>query len=505
VIHKNVGGKGKHMNIRKRLALAAAITLPVSGLVVLGGAEVASAATPVLSCASLAADANATGGVTFDTGTGPATAGLDLGASLSASNVTSLDENAMAIGSDVVTLPNEAIAGQVLTLANSQTVTIVSDTTAHTGVATSKNFETAVVTPAATTAIAKKAAVTIAPSSTGTYQTYNNATLANGSSSVVASGADFTGDTGLPVTVTFVDGAHGYDSPFSPESSPASPAIVSTYISAVTGGGDDATIGGWHSPTGVPLQSTQLTSVPSRATGTVPVIVTVGSTAQTTGTVGTDYDLAMTGCASSLKADAGVIYPNNVTFTNTGPVSNPSSAIALEAGVKPIDNADINFPSGLPSGYTWGGTGNPDTATVSFDSSKDALNLNTDAETFIDGVVPSADPYTTAKASMDFGVGSMVVCTEAQLQAIGTGSGGSGIDHGSIPAATNTGTATTAGSVGNRALQYCDGGTSSALSSTAAFDELAIVEADPNAGAAGSDGTSLGAIWQVGGTGSAIF
>ena len=38
---------------------------------------------------------------------------------------------------------------------------------------------------------------------------------------------------------------------------------------------------------------------------------------------------------------------------------------------------------------------------------------------------------------MTFGVGSMVVCTEAQLQAIGTGSGGSGIDHGSITAATS--------------------------------------------------------------------
>ena len=495
------------MNIRKRLALVAAITLPVSGLVVLGGAEVASAAAPVLSCASLGADSNATGGVTFDTGTGPGTAGLDLGASISSSAVTSLDENAMALGSDVVTLPNEAISGQTLTLANSQVVTVVSDTFAHTGVASTKDFETAVVTPAASSAIAKKAAVTINPSTTGTYQTYSNATIANGSATVVASGADFTGDAGLPVTVTFLDGANGYDSVFSPESSPASPAIVSTAIASVTGGGDDAVIEGWESPTGVPLQSTELATVPSRATGTVPVVVTVGSTAQATGTVGTDYDLALTGCGSSLKADAGVIYPNNVTVTNDGPVSNSSSAVSLEAGVKPIDNANINFPSGLPAGYTWGGTGNPSTATVSFDSTKDAINLSTDAETFVDGVVPSTDPYATAKASMTFGVGSMVVCTDAQLEAIGPGNGTSqgGVDHSSIPAATNTGTATTAGSVGARALQYCDGGTSSAIGSGAAFDELAIEEADPNAGAAGSDGTGLGAIWQVGGTGSAIL
>ena len=500
------GERGTHMNIRKRLALAAAVTLPVSGLVVLGGAGVASAATPVLSCSSLGANpANTTGGVTFDNGAGPATAGLDLGAGLSPTDVTSLDENAMAIGSDVVTLPNEAISGQTLTLANAQVVTVVSDTFAHTGVASTKNFETAVVTPAASSVIAKKAAVTIHHSTTGSYQTYANATVANGSATVVASGADFTGDTGLPVTVTFVDGSNGYDSPFSPESSPASPAIVSTYISAVTGGGDDATIGGWEVPSGIPLQSTQLTSVPSRASGTVPVIVTVGSTAQTTGTVGTDYDLALTACGSSLKAEPGVIYPNNVTFTNTGPVTNPSSAVALESGVKPIDNANINFPSGLPAGYSWG-AGGESTATVSFDSAKDAINLSTDAETFIGGVVPSGDPYATAKASMNFGVGSMVVCSDAQLLAIGPGNGtGSGIDHGSIPAATNIGTATTAGSVGSQALKYCDGGSLSALTSAAAFDELAIVEADPNAGAAASDGTGIGAIWQVGGSGSAIL
>ena len=72
-------------------------------------------------------------------------------------------------------------------------------------------------------------------------------------------------------------------------------------------------------------------------------------------------------------------------------------------------------------GWWW-----PDTSTVSFDSLKDALNLSTDAETFVDGTVPTTDPYTTSKASMDFGVGSMVVCTDAQLQAINDGTG---IDH----------------------------------------------------------------------------
>jgi trimeric autotransporter adhesin len=491
------------MNIRKRLAVAAAIVLPATGLAVIGGTQFASAGgPPVLSCADLGADAaNATGGVTFDTGTGPGTAGLDLGASLSSTAVTSLDEDALTVGQNVAVLPNEAIAGQTLSLSDGQTVTVVSDTDAHTGVASTKNYETATFTPAATSAMAKHAAITINPSTTGSYQTYTNTTASSSSAIITATSGDFTGDLNMPVDVSYFDSSEGgYYSPFSPPQSPASPAVVAAYISNVGAGGTTATITQYEAPSGFTAATETIDSQISGA-----VVVTVGSTAQATGTVGTDYDLALTNCASTLHTDAGVIYPNNVTLTNTGPVSNPSSALALEAGVKPIDNADINFPGALPSGYSWG-DGGEDTATVSFDSTKDTLNLSTDAETFVDGVVPTGDPYATAKASMDFGVGTMVVCTDAQLQAIGTGNGsGSGIDHSSIPAATNTGTATTAGSVGNRALQYCDGGTSSALSSSAAFDELAVVEADPNAQAAGSDGTGLGAIWQVGGSGTAIL
>ena len=100
--------------------------------------------------------------------------------------------------------------------------------------------------------------------------------------------------------------------------------------------------------------------------------------------------MAFTGCQSSLHADAGVIYPNNVTLTTppgTGSTG-PGSALALESTVLPINNADINFPTGLPAGYTWGGTGSPDTASVTFDNPKDSLNLSDDAESFIDGIVP---------------------------------------------------------------------------------------------------------------------
>ena len=523
------------MNIRKRLAVAAAIVLPATGLAVIGGSQLVSAGgPPVLTCSGLTADpANTTGGVTFDNGTGAGSAGLDLGAGLNTSPATATDELALPSngnGDDVVQLTAEAIAGQTITFPGSldtQTYTVVSDSTQKLGVAGAKNLETAIITPANTSgvAVAKKSTVSIGTSTTGAYGdqsagnggTYNNTSVTTGSDVVTATSADFTGDVGLPVTVTYYDTAPNtnepgdppYDlnfNPFNPPQAPVTPSIVSEYISAVGGGGDTATISAYESPTGSPLNSaTELADSQVSAS----VAVTVGSTSQETGTVGTDYDFAFTSCESSLHADAGVIYPNNVTFTNTGPVTNPSSAIALEGGVNPINGAQVNFPSGLPSGYSYGNGTNPTGFVaggdggyepVTFNSAKDSLNLLSDEESFVDGVAGPGDVaggvYGTTKAAMAFGVGSMVVCTDAQLQAIYDGTG---IDHSSIPKAADS------AAVGPEALQYCDGGTSSLTNSVDAFNELAGVEANPNGGEGGSDGTGLGAIWQVSGTGTATF
>ena len=134
-------------------------------------------------------------------------------------------------------------------------------------------------------------------------------------------------------------------------------------------------------------------TINSQKTG--PAVVTVGQTSQiTNGSVATDYDLAMTGCASSLHADAGVIYPNNVTLTTPAGTGSTGvgSALALESSVLPIVGAQINFPSGLPAGYTWGGGVNPTGyvaggaggySVVTFQSTKDNLNLSTDTESFV--------------------------------------------------------------------------------------------------------------------------
>ncbi len=284
---------------------------------------------------------------------------------------------------------------------------------------------------------------------------------------MTAATADFTGDVGQPVTVSHSDtylGSPVEDSPFSPLAAPVTPAIVSSYISAVSPDGKTATISQYEKPGATLIDPTE--TINSQESGAV--VVTVGQTGQVTAAaVATDYDLALTGCASSLHADAGVIYPNNVTLTTpagTGSTG-PGSALALEGSVLPINAAQINYPSGLPSGYSWGGGVNPTGysaggaggySSVTFNSVKDILNLATDTESFVGGSVTG--PYSTPKASMSFGLGSVIVCTEGQLQAIGTGNGshlpGSGVDNGSIPAAANRGCSWNRGSAVLRRRQF---------------------------------------------------
>jgi hypothetical protein len=501
-----------------------------------------------------------------------------------------------------VQLEAEAIAGQTLNLANGQVVTVLSDTLAKTGVASSKDIETAIISPNLGTTIAKKASVQINPSGNGTYTT-GDGTVSSSTAIVTGSVGEFTGQTNQPVSVSYKDESpnpngsgtaplpayNSYWSPFdppatarndaatvtasnptvddssilatdvgeevygltlpdatptayvanvtpgvsfqlssSPSSYTANPAEVSVsnvaiglplvspvqeseFISFVNANGSQATISENVAPVSVGVGTAahpQSATESVDSTVSASVVVTFGSTNQVTGSVETDYDLALTGCQSSLHADAGVIYPNNVTVTTpsgTG-TSGPSSVLALESGVSPVNGLSVNYPSGLPAGYSWGGALAPDTTSVSFDSSKDVLNLADDAETFVDGVVPSTDAYPTSKAAMTFGLGGAVICTEGQLLAIGPGNGShSGIDAGSIPAATNTGSATTTGSVAADALANCDGGTSSALTRADTFGELANVEINPNGGGAGSDGTGLAAIWVAAGTGTATL
>ena len=163
------------MNIRKKLAVAAAVMLPVSGLAVVGGVQLVSAGgPPVLTCSSSLPTQPTTGGVTFDNGTGPGTAGLSLGAGLNQSAVTTLNADATANRWE---RRGHRSRGHRRSDADPRQQ---SDRhgggrhVAHTGVAGSKNFETAIITPNTAAAIAKKTNLTINPSTTGTYQTINS-------------------------------------------------------------------------------------------------------------------------------------------------------------------------------------------------------------------------------------------------------------------------------------------------------------------------------------------
>ena len=170
----------------------------------------------------------------------------------SASAVTGvIDDYALPVGlgttPQVVLLTGEAIAGQTLTLSNGLTVTVISDSTAKTGVAGAKNLETAIITPnegAGATSIAKKVAVTVNPTSTTPYSTFAG-TVSSTSDEVTATGdfntnvynavSDPTGDVGAPVQVAYNDTgatAPGYYSPFNlpPPATPASPTIVGSEI-----------------------------------------------------------------------------------------------------------------------------------------------------------------------------------------------------------------------------------------------------------------------------------
>ena len=333
------------MNIRKKLAVAAAVALPASGLIVLGGVSpfVSAGGPPVLQCSSLGNDpANATGGVTFDdtadtsipvnTSTGSGTVGLALDAGLSPDPSVGgptgpVDESALPVGvagvPQVMVITAQAIAGQQILLGDGITVTVISDSNKLLGLPSAKNFETAQVTPnvgVGATALAKKAAITIEPTVTPVtpYSTFSG-TVSNGSATVTTSTPEF--DTthtynpatgafplaqGSPVSVFYYDTTDTeYVSPFSlPEDhTPTSPVLVAAEILSVTDS-THAVIGQFQLPTG--STAVAPSAITSETSGSV--VVTAGMTNTATApAVATDYDLAFTGCASSLHADVGVI------------------------------------------------------------------------------------------------------------------------------------------------------------------------------------------------------
>ena len=130
-------------------------------------------------------------------------------------------------------------------------------------------------------------------------------------------GGTFTADVGQPVTVSYLDTTspnNGYFSPFSPPPSPRNRQSSGHRSSRrLVGAVQLPPFRSSSSPRPEPLTAaTEIAQLSGVGLGGCDDRLDVAGDGFT---VGTDYDLALTGCQSSLHADAGEIYPNNVTLT----------------------------------------------------------------------------------------------------------------------------------------------------------------------------------------------
>ncbi len=237
------------MNIRKKLILAAAIVLPLSGLAVLGGVQAASAGGgPILSCPNTTADS---GTINFDGGSN----GIYLNSN--AGQTGALVDNALG-GATGIVINRLAIAGQTLTIAGVTTGGIDGNGTFRVaGDVTPDAPSYAVVdltltTPLPTTTakgniLAKAKAVVTVAATDGTNDTtlYNTSQtenmslgLAGCASSVVGSGEYAPNEATVTGTATVSNAATGL------EGKPANLSATVAYPPLPAGWGDNGGTGG---------------------------------------------------------------------------------------------------------------------------------------------------------------------------------------------------------------------------------------------------------------------
>jgi hypothetical protein len=155
------------MQLRKKLAVFAALALPLTGFAILGGAGVAAASSPVLTCGTLAPDPAGIGAITFNEG------GTGIYLNSNAGQAAELLDAASA-GATSITINKLAITGQTFTLAafaSGGPYTVTGDAAPGSGV---ESPDVVTFTPALSggTLAKAKAAVTVNPTSGA-----NNTTL----------------------------------------------------------------------------------------------------------------------------------------------------------------------------------------------------------------------------------------------------------------------------------------------------------------------------------------
>ena len=200
------------MNIQKKLALMGALALPLAGLATFGGAQVAGAATPLLTCQAVSPAAGATGGESFtlnSDGSNPGSAGINFDASAGGTMElgAGASENATSLSLiDPVGSTALATTTQVLTIAGADgTYTVTSDTF---GALPPHTPDVVTITPALSITgggakpLKAKAAVTVSPTATTAYRTVSDGAI-TGTSFTSATAHFVSGDVGSPVQGEF--------------------------------------------------------------------------------------------------------------------------------------------------------------------------------------------------------------------------------------------------------------------------------------------------------------
>ena len=457
------------MKIRKRIAvLSAAVVLPASGLVAFSVVQTAGAAgPPFLTCPQLQPDPNPSvpgaGGVTFDNGSGPGSAGLYLSAN--AGGAGQLAGNAIE-GATSLALSTLAIAGETMTITGANGTYTVTQESNTLGEPISQGYPaTVAITPSLDVTnkpargiplLRRRTPSTVNPTVTTANRSFSDGFINDGTHSLsetdlYSATANFTvADVGQPVSAS-ISGASVFPS------------------------GSSVTVAAYVSPTDVTLSSAATSSGGG-------VVVTIGNDQHAPANLTGDFDFQVSQCqAIPYALFEGIYTPTSATLVgqNAG-IAN--SAIALEA-----NPSNLSLTATYPSlGAGWCDNGGapgcaiqPTTAITFALARGDKFVLLENSYTYAHG--SAVGDYHTTRAALGLAANGMVTCSVGQLQAIDTGTGP---DAGSIPQNGNP-------------LEYCDGGYSSSVTPAAALTNLITLELNPQATVYGSDGTSLSAIWAV--------
>lgn len=410
------------MDVRRKFALAVAVLLPLGGLAALGGlGAVASAggSGPVLTCTSVGPGSGDTGGETFS---GPS-AGVfaDAYNGVPTGKATAETSSTWSEGTNTVELDMLVVTGETFSIPAADTAsgsgdnTFTVTSTRYSGSLLPTYPTTVTVVPALELAssfsadghdkpLAPKTAITVHPTTATPYQTEDNITFASGSDTVTfptSDDADLSGITFAPIIGDLPGGLPGSGN------DPVPPDTYFTYAGAGTG---------------QLVNDTGTGSGEAFATGTGTAVI--GFTDFTSDSETPEFNLAATGCSTTDVA--GYVAPTEATITgSSGAIQN--SAFALEAA--PAGAAlNVSYPA-LPAGYgDDGGTGGTAlSTTLDFAAGKSsAYYLSggpggcSNCDAFADGT--ATGDYATTAGELSWS-GTPVFCTDAQLQAIDSGTG----------------------------------------------------------------------------------